>query len=245
MDTKFERTYHRLEEEHFWFRSRRELLSNLLRSVPKNSKILDVGCSSGILLDLLRSEGFHANNLYGIDISNKAVALAKDRGFKNVFVKDAQNFQLSEKFDVIIASDCLEHLDYEEMALNTWLRHLNNNGELLVFVPAFQSLWSHHDVVNHHKRRYTRSALVGLFDNSACHVSISGYWNSLLFPVIWMLRKIKNLPSSNSSNASGDLQRLPPLNSAFYTLLKLEEKWFGRFSFPFGVSAYCIVRKDN
>ena len=243
MQNKFETTYHQLEEEHFWFRSRRELISRLLRGLPRESKILDVGCSSGILLDLLRSQGFSSECLYGIDISKKGVGLAKQRGFSNVVVQDAQDFNLNEKFDVIIASDCLEHLEDEARAINTWMKHLNRNGELLVFVPAFQSLWSHHDVVNHHKRRYTRSRLVGLLHNQKFQITTSGYWNSLLFPLIWIYRKINNLITNHSGTAQGDLKQLPMFNTFLYHLLKLEEKWIGRFSFPFGLSAYCFVRR--
>jgi predicted SAM-dependent methyltransferase len=72
---------------------------------------------------------------------------------------DAQNITLDEKFDVIIASDCLEHLKEDEKALKNWYELLNKNGVAFIFVPAFMSLWSYHDEYNMHYRRYTNSEL--------------------------------------------------------------------------------------
>ena len=245
MNQKYERAYHELEEEHFWFRSRRELISRIVSEYPKNSKILDVGCSTGILLDLLRKEGFVAENLYGIDISDRAIRTAEERGLKNTFQRDAQRFELAQTFDLVIASDCLEHLKDEAEALSTWFKHLNKDGLLIVFVPAFKSLWSWHDVVNGHCRRYHRKELVGLLESAHFEVVKSGYWNVFLFIPIWVFRQFQKLFKRQPNNEEGDLRSLPFGNNMFYKILKQEEKFFGSISFPFGVSTYSIAKKNS
>jgi predicted SAM-dependent methyltransferase len=54
------------------------------------------------------------------------------------------------QFDTIIASDVLEHIEREELALCEWKRVLKSCGKLIVFVPAFNFLWGGHDAANHH-----------------------------------------------------------------------------------------------
>src|SRR5207253_9325776 len=117
-------------------------------------KILDIGCAGGPLLLDLKNAGFY--NLYGVDVSEKAAEVCKQRGLENVYVMDGHNPEFEENsFDVIIASDSLEHLQDDMLALKNWNRLLKPGGELYVFVPAFMYLWSKHDVVNQHFRRYT------------------------------------------------------------------------------------------
>ena len=108
MKRSFEKQYHESEKKHFWFKSRRNYIIELLKNSPKNSKILDIGCSSGILLSELVEIGFDITNLYGIDISNYAIDNCKKNGLYNVFVMNAQNISIDNTFDFIIASDCLE-----------------------------------------------------------------------------------------------------------------------------------------
>ncbi|WP_115461918.1 class I SAM-dependent methyltransferase [Winogradskyella aurantiaca] len=245
MDTQFEQSYHNLEAKHFWFRSRRELVCNILNKNSKSISILDVGCSTGILLEDLHKNGFDQNQLFGIDISEKAVSQANSRGLKNVSVGDAQDFRFEHSFDVIIASDCLEHLSNDVKAIETWLSHLKPEGKLIIFVPAFMSLWSDHDVVNNHKRRYTKRELISLFRYKNVTILKSGYWNVFLFPLIWLYRQFNKVSSSETKKAKGDLESLSVFNPIMYRILKAEQPLFGKISFPFGVSTYCIVEKNN
>ena len=77
MKKNYEKKYHEIEAVHFWFRSRRNYILQLLKYENRTCKILDIGCSSGLLLNDLANAGFDKNNLYGIDISKKAVENCK------------------------------------------------------------------------------------------------------------------------------------------------------------------------
>ena len=124
MKESYENKYHDIEKEHFWFKSRRNYIANSLSKSSKEMLILDVGCSSGLLLKDLEKVGFHINNLYGIDISEKAIENCQNNGIKNSFKMDAQNIILPHKFDVIIASDCLEHIENDQRALKNWKKFI-------------------------------------------------------------------------------------------------------------------------
>jgi SAM-dependent methyltransferase len=245
MEINFEKKYHDLETNHWWFKSRRKYLIDLLKNTPKNSKILDIGCSSGILLKDLEDNGFAPENLFGIDISEKAIANCKRNQLANTFVMDAQNITLNETFDVIIASDCLEHLQEDEKALKNWKSLLKLNGTMYVFVPAFSFLWSYHDTINHHFRRYTKRELKTKLQQQDFIITRASYWNFMLFFSILIIRKVTNLFKQNKPN-KGDLKiERTIVNSLLLNLLLIENKLLKHLNFPFGISVFCIVTKKK
>ena len=245
MHKEFEANYHSTEENHFWFRARRQFIIQLLKNYPRDNRILDIGCSSGILLSDLIKNGFNPSEMYGIDISQQAIDNCKKNGIVNAFVMDAQNINLSKSFDIIIASDSLEHLKNDEKALQSWYNLLKPDGILYVFVPAYRFLWSHHDDINKHYRRYTRSNLRDKLNNSDFKIVKSGYWNFVLFLPIMIMRLLGKLIPSKKSNTTGDLQKLSRLNRIFFQILCLENKILKHLNFPFGLSAFCIARKKT
>ncbi|WP_339889632.1 class I SAM-dependent methyltransferase [uncultured Flavobacterium sp.] len=243
MEENFEKKYHDVETKHWWFKSRRKYLIDLLKTAPKDSKILDIGCSSGVFLMDLEKIGFNSNNLFGIDISEKAILNSKKNGLKNTFVMDAQNIILTEKFDVIIASDCLEHLENDEKALKNWKNLLKTNGKMYVFVPAFMSLWSYHDEVNMHFRRYTKNELKTKIVNENLEIIKASYWNFFLFVPVYVFRKISVLTNQKKSGVSDISVGNSFINNLLLQLIVFENKLLKRINFPFGVSTFCIAKK--
>jgi SAM-dependent methyltransferase len=242
MDKGFEKKYHDVETDHWWFRSRRKYITDLLKDAPKDSKILDIGCSSGILLNDLESLGFAKDNLYGIDISENAIKNCHKNGIPNAFVMDAQNITLTEKFDIIIASDNLEHLEKETQALLNWKDLLKPNGKMYVFVPAFMSLWSYHDEVNMHYRRYTKNELKTKLAAQDLKIVKAGYWNFSLFPPVYIFRKLTSKLKNKSAESDINIGNRM-VNNALLGLVSIENKLLRVVSFPFGVSTFCIAQK--
>lgn len=245
MEESFEKKYHDVETNHWWFKSRRKYLIDLLKNSPKDSKILDVGCSSGVFLKDLEKIGFNPNNLFGIDISEKAILNSKKKGLTNTFVMDAQNITLKEKFDIIIASDCLEHLENDTKALKNWKDLLKTNGKMYVFVPAFMSLWSYHDEVNMHYRRYTKNELKSKIEIENLAIIKASYWNFFLFVPVYVFRKISCLFNQNKSGESDLKIGNPLINSILLKVLTFENKLLKNINFPFGVSTFCIAKKTD
>jgi len=244
MEKDFEKKYHDVETDHWWFKSRRKYLLDLLRNAPKDSKILDIGCSSGIFLKDLEKLGFSVENLYGVDISDKAIANCKANGIPNAFVMDAQNITLAQTFDIIIASDCLEHLQDDEQALKNWKSLLKVGGMMYVFVPAFMSLWSYHDVVNMHYRRYTNAELKSKIAAENLQILKSSYWNFFLFLPVYGFRKVSSVFQKNKTGESDISIGNSFVNKALLQLIVFENKLLKAFNFPFGVSTFCIARKS-
>lgn len=243
MEKDFEKKYHDVETDHWWFKSRRKYLLDLLKDAPKESKVLDIGCSSGIFLKDLEKLGFDPENLFGIDISEKAIANCKVNGIQNCFVMDAQNITLTESFDIIIASDCLEHLQDDKKALKNWKSLLKIGGQLYVFVPAFMSLWSYHDEVNMHYRRYTNSELKSKLTTENLEIIKSSYWNFFLFLPVYGFRKLTAVFQKNKKSESDISIGNPLSNNVLLQLIIFENKLLKVLNFPFGVSTFCIARR--
>jgi SAM-dependent methyltransferase len=241
MEKNYEVAYHDLEGQHWWFTSRRKTILNLIKDADKDSVILDVGCSSGLLLSELRDLGF--KNLFGIDVSELAVETAKSKGFPNCFLMDGQNPDFSdEKFDIIVSSDSLEHMAQDKLALKNWHKLLKHGGKAIVYVPAFNSLWSEHDVVNQHYRRYTKKDLNSKMEGAGYHLEDSGYWNSLLFFPIFAVRKLGKFgPQKEIDENSHDLKETPSvINKGLKSLLAAEQKLSKVIKWPVGVSCFSI-----
>jgi SAM-dependent methyltransferase len=245
MDIQFEEKYHQLEKEMWWFRSRRNMVISML-GLNHEAKIIDIGCSGGALLEELANEGYPKENLYGIDISEKAIEICHKKGFVNCVTLDGANVTLQKNsFDIVIASDCLEHIEQDGEALESWFHLLKPEGIAIIFVPAFMFLWSGHDEINHHFRRYTKTELSDKMKKAGFKIDKSGYWNSLLFlPAASVRLGKKALFGKDKVKAGDDLKQPPALiNTALTKLLFFENKLHKVMPFPFGVSVFAVGRK--
>lgn len=244
MDKEFEAKYHIVEQKHWWFVTRRELVRSLVKKQGKQDpSILDIGCASGLMLQGLESDGLSKSKLTGIDISPEAIEASRELGYGDTHVMDGGNPDALDKtFDIIVSSDCLEHIKDDETALKKWHSLLNEGGRAIVFVPAYQFLWTAHDDWNHHFRRYTKAELVTKAKAAGFEVKQAGYWNTILFPLIAALRFFQQM-----TQAEGDAITLPsaPVNAFFRTVMRIENGIFKLIRFPFGVSTYCILEKPS
>lgn len=243
MDKGYEEKYHSIEQDHWWYTSRRLTILNIIEDLPRSTRILDIGCSGGVLMLDLKAKGF--TDVTGIDFSAEAIEQCKAKGLSNVFVMDAHfpDFK-DEEFDLIIASDCLEHLEKDTVALQNWQRILKKGGKGLIFVPAFMSLWSEHDVINHHFRRYTREELVAKAKGAGFKVNKASYWNFAMFFPTWMYRKMRNMSKSAKEQPEDHMDKFnPAVNSILKVWMKLENGLFGATGFPLGVSVMVSVNK--
>ena len=243
MDKGYEQKYHSIEEYNWWFVSRRQTILSMLKDAPKDARILDIGCSGGVLLLALQEAGF--TNISGLDFSKDAVEQCRSKGLKNVYEMDAHypNFP-EESFDIIIASDCLEHLENDEVALKNWYRLLKKGGKGYIFVPAFMSLWTSHDEINHHYRRYTRPELSKKASTAGFKITKSSYWNFSLFFPTWVIRSLKRKNRNTNEHPKDDIENVNPMvNKILKGLIRFEDVFFNSVGFPVGVSTMVSVAK--
>lgn len=157
MDPAYAAAYPVLYARHWWWRAREAfLLRRFRRLLPADGqrRILDVGCGDGALLDRLAPWG-HAEGIEP-DATTLGPGAARRRIHLGPF--DA-SFRPDAPFDLVLFLDVLEHLDDPAAPLARARDLLRPGGRVFVSVPAFPILWTRHDELNHHRRRYTRTTL--------------------------------------------------------------------------------------
>jgi len=243
MDQTYESKYHDLEATHPWFLGRRHMIIRLLRGTDRNQKILEIGCSAGYLLEILKKYSFQ--NLFGIDISREAVELCRKKGIDQVFQMDAADPKFSNnEFDLIIASDILEHMPDDVAAMKKWYKILKPGGKLIVFTPAFNFLWTEHDEINHHFSRYTKKKLSEIFRVTGFATLRISYWNFILFFPTVVIRFFHRVLVKKRHKTHDHLYRMNSLARVlFLGLLQFENLLLEFINFPIGVSVFGVVKK--
>jgi SAM-dependent methyltransferase len=222
------------QQVHWWFAGRRAILNRLLKTLrlPPESRILEIGCGTGGNIAVLQKFG--------------SVTAVELDSFARDHVRTAMKIEIApgslpddlpyadRKFDVICLFDVLEHVERDQEALSVLRERLAPKGLLIITVPAYQWLYSSHDVQHHHYRRYTARQLRTIAKAAGLRPTRVGYYNTVLFPLALIRRlaeKLLDLHPIDDSALPGSL-----LNRFLYRAFSLEARFIGSWFFPVGLS---------
>jgi SAM-dependent methyltransferase len=228
-----------LDSRHWWYRARREILADLIErriALPETPRILEIGCGTGHNIVMLKRFG----RVDAVEIDSAARAIASKRLGHAVMDSPLPALTGVEDraYDLVAILDVLEHVEADREALESIARKLKPGGRILIAVPAHPWMWSAHDVVNHHKRRYTRKTLRAVVAAAGLKLEMMSWFNSLLFPLAAAARLAGKVRRKEDSD-----DKLPPrpLNALFERIFGLERYAIGRLPLPPGVSLVAIV----
>ncbi len=238
MDLAYGRQYAELYRRHWWWRARERLLLRELeaRLAPGAAgAVLDFGCGDGLFLDALRRFG----EPYGIETDTRL--LSPDGPWRSRIDTRPLERDPSQhgRFGLIVALDVLEHIADPQPVVAELTRRLRPGGLFVVTVPAFQQLWTAHDEMNQHVRRYTTAEASTLVASAGLEVIEARYFFVWLALLKWLVvQKERLLPGSLAP------PRVPfaPINAAFHLAARAEQRLLGRGHPPFGSSALVIAR---
>ncbi len=235
------------ENEHWWYKTLHNLTLRYLKKYikhPEQSQILDAGCGTGRLLELLTKNNY---NCEGFDFNETAINFCKSRNLKNISKQDLNAIELKENYyDAIISNDVLYHktIINESEIITKFYKALKKNGILIMNLPAFEILKSTHDKFVHNRKRYILKDCKNLFKNTGFKIELLSYrllW--LFFPVL-IYRLIKKIFFNNSTETSDVKKSSPLINNLLFLLSKIDNFLFLSFSYlPVGTSVYIIVKK--
>lgn len=224
---------------HWWYRARREILSDYLTrwgGLPKDARILEIGCGTGHNLPMLARFG----EVDAIEIDETAGKFAAERLGKPIGTSPLPELAGVEtgKYDLVAVLDVIEHVEDDVAALKSIAERLKPGGKILITVPAHQWMWSAHDVVNHHKRRYSKNTLTAALSKAGLGWQKLRWFNSLLFPAAVAARMVGKLTGKDDSDDSPPAK---PINAIFERIFRMERHLVGRLPLPPGLSIVVLA----
>ncbi|HVI98254.1 MAG TPA: class I SAM-dependent methyltransferase [Sphingomonas sp.] len=229
------------DSTHWWYRARRDVLADYVAryaGLPEHARILEIGCGTGHNLPMLARFG----EVDAIEIDAAARAIAAERLGKPVGDAPLPTLPGVPRggYDLIAVLDVVEHIEDDVAALRGMAECLAPGGKILIAVPAHQWMWSAHDVVNHHHRRYSKATLgKAIADAGLTHNGLR-WFNSLLFPAAVAVRALGKLTGKDDSDDSPPPR---PINALFEAIFRTERHLLGRVPLSPGLSLITLAEK--
>lgn len=241
MDPEYARHYRDLYEKHWWWRAREQAILSVLRKRFGQSstlRILDVGCGDALFFDRLSQFG----EVEGIEPDARIVDPCGPHSARIRIAPFDVSFRPASNFSLVLMLDVLEHMSDPSAALRHACSLLEPSGALLLTVPAFQALWTNHDVVNHHVLRYRRSTLRPLLQQAGLSIQEERYWYQWTCPVKLAVRALESILRTSPS-----MPQIPPapVNQLLYWLSRAENKILGSVSVPFGSTLMVLCGRQT
>lgn len=242
------------EDKHWWFAGRTRSLLNMIDRVVEpdgQKRVLDIGCGAGNMFHHLSRYGL----VMGVDNNPKPLAVARERGY-DVREGLAEDLPFEEEsFDLVSLLDTVEHCDDDMAVLRECYRVCAPGGYLVITVPAFMWLWSHNDVLNDHKRRYSGKELGEKLARIGFNVERMTYNNFFVFPLaaamIFLRREAGQEPELGSPHFDDESYQveMEPAPRLLNTILSgvtwTESQVLRWLNLPVGTSIICIAEKPE
>jgi ubiquinone/menaquinone biosynthesis C-methylase UbiE len=235
-----------VEENHFWFEGRNQLLQWALQHYfPRAQTFLEVGCGTGFVLGDIRRR-YPWLRTTGADVFTEGLRIAQSRAPEIEFVQmDARQMPFDAEFDVVGAFDALEHIEEDKQVLTQLFRSCRPGGGMILTVPQHPFLWSAADEYAYHKRRYTKRDLVSKIRESGFDLVRVTSFVSLLLPLMLVSRLRRQKLDKNFDNLA-EFRIRPGLNRALKQILLFEERLISiGISLPAGGSLLVVARKPS
>lgn len=233
----------RMEETHWYYAGKREIVRNWLRRAgpPRAEQVLlDCGAGTGRFAREMEAEC----RVLVLDDHEEALRLLREK-FRPEQILSLAGDQVplpDGSLDYITALDVLEHTPDDRAVVGGFHRLLKRGGCAVVTVPASMALWSDWDEVLHHFRRYSRPQLQALFPAGEWEVLHVNYTNVPVYPVVWLLRKWRRwFPARGGSDRAEDRLPSPAVNRLLRRQFVALASW--RLPLPFGVSLLLVARR--
>ena len=240
MDADYAAAYADLYRRHWWWRVRERILLDRIRDllgdrVP-HARILDIGCGAGLFFEALEQFG----HVEGIESDPTAVEQS-GRWRGRIHPGDLETFGADRTFDLILALDVVEHVRNPEIMLSRAARFLARDGHMVITTPAFDWLWTSHDRLNHHVKRYTAAEMRALVRHAGLEPVQTRYlFQSLVVPKLLVRVREAMRPAAPS------VPRVPPpaVNRALQAWARSENAIAGWLPFGSSVMAVASVAND-
>ena len=207
-----------------------------MRELPvtgRDKEILDIGCGDGLFFDRLAEFG----NVEGVEPSAGLVSDSNPHRHRIHIGPFDASFQPRKRYSLILMLDVLEHLEDPVSALEHALDLLSPGGAAIITVPAFMSLWTNHDVLNHHLTRYTKGRFRQIAGQAGFVISVERYFFHWTCPIKLAAHGVENICRQEPKPPSVPAALV---NATLYWLSRAEQETLTRLPMPFGSSLMIV-----
>ena len=243
MDRAYYAEYYFLERNHWWFVIRSKILDatiNKTLTSKRNLSILNIGVATGATNYILENYG----NVTSIEYDKECADFTYQDSGKPILVASIEELPFKNNtFDIVCAFDVIEHVENDRKSVFEMHRLCNPGGNIFITVPAYMILWSNHDEVNQHLRRYQLKDIILLFKNTEVdgYEIHKTYFNTILFPFILCFRLMSSLIPDQliRSGAGSDftiVNNESLINKILFQIFNFERLILKKLTFRFGTS---------
>jgi SAM-dependent methyltransferase len=235
-----------IEDQHFWFETRRTLLLGLLnRFFRQGSSYLEIGCGNGFVLNSI-ARNRQWKRITGTELHPSALKFARGRMPDQVELiqVDARAIPATSEYDIVGAYDVLEHIVEDEAVLVQMREALRPGGGALITVPQHPWLWSKMDELGLHQRRYGLGEIETKATKAGFKILYSTSFNMILLPLTAINRLSEKFRTAESCSYGAELNPPGIANVALKWLLTLEISGTLRgIKMPVGTSRVVVLRR--
>ncbi len=240
-----EKVYHsnfQVESSYWWFTARAHIIHSLINhycSLEKGATVVDVGCGTGGFLSELARD----YTAVGTDTSPLAIEYCRKRGLEHLHLGLLDTFPRDKyTVDAVTMLDVIEHIEDDKAVVSEVYNLIRPGGYFIATVPANAWMWSAHDIIHMHYRRYSKAQFAKLLGDAGFDIVKLSYFNTFLFPLAALKRMTQRSLKPEDIHAVVD--PVPGIvNSLFDGIFKAETPFLKSMSFPFGVSLVAICRR--
>jgi 2-polyprenyl-3-methyl-5-hydroxy-6-metoxy-1,4-benzoquinol methylase len=239
MDIKEEEILGDKVYSHWYYTSKAKAVADLL-GIDPIEEILDIGAGSGIFSKKLIDAKL-CNSAVCLDNAYPGDSSTTYHGHSIRFVREVERIDQQ----LLLMMDVMEHVVDDKAFLAHFVELMPSGAQILISVPAFQFLWSAHDVFLEHQRRYTLKQLQNVVKESGLEIVKARYFFASLFPLIALIRLRDQWKMKQGHlKPKSSLKVYPPATNNFLAAIHDLERYC---IFPFnrlaGLTAFCLATK--
>jgi SAM-dependent methyltransferase len=214
----------KVEDEHFWFVARNQLIVGLINKFfPDARRFLEIGCGNGAVLKAV-SLSRRWERVVGSELHTAGLVYARQRLATDIELvqMDARSVPATDAFDLTGAFDVIEHIPDDEAVLRGLRAATEKGGGIILSVPQHPWLWSSADDRAHHQRRYRRGELEEKLLRNGFEILFSSSFTALLLPLMVMSRLTARSSGQAQERVDREFSVSPLLNRLLTGVLRAE-----------------------
>lgn len=249
-NTNFFQTIYEIEQKHFWYRLRKDIIAAVLAAnfPPSDAphRYLEIGCGTGNILDSAMCS-LPETTVVGSDVSMDAIRIAHGKFDCSLVLADAAHLCFNPVFNAVGLYDVLEHMPDDTAILRSVYSSVIRGGIIIITVPAYSWLWSYADKAAMHKRRYSRRELSAKLKSAGFEPGIISNFAFTALPLIVCKRLLDRGDMADEvafEKMLGEFKIPLFINNILYYASAWESYWLKMgMTLPLGSSMFAVGHK--